>query len=334
MFCWLIYYLLKALFLTVPVLFTACFFLTEEYWYYLYHNIIAHLSCTWLIVSLYHSLPSPWLPLILKVCSFIQTLTISQSMITFTLTPSLILTSNLYNSSLIVMLRICLWNGWHPSPSLVLLSMTRTHLSNHHSPTYVITWVGRSILHLGWVSVPSPNLHQSDDVLSSSANVDKYTGWRDPSCALATAAYKAGSPFMLNELQKSNKDMNHNYVFRCASFHRTTRTTPMELTDDYQYRNTSLLNDRRNNRKQGQHCPKHINTIDRRGSTCWFQFILKWDLDCFYINLQQKAGHLYHTSHPKVLNPTSILLPTNLPTSNQIKETLHVVKSTSNNGSG
>ena len=122
--------------------------------------------------------------------------------------------------------------------------------------------------------------------------------------------------------------MNHNCVFRCASFHRSSRTTAMELADEYQCRNTSLLNDRRNNRKQRQHCPKHIKTVDRRGGcTCKFQFMVKWDLHGFYIDLQQKAGNPYHTSHPKVLDPSSIPLPKCLLTSDEIKETLHFVKS-------
>jgi hypothetical protein len=108
----------------------------------------------------------------------------------------------------------------------------------------------------------------------------------------------------------------------------------MELTDEYQYRNTSLLNDRRYNRKQGQHFPKRIKTVDRRGGcTCKFQFMIKWDLHGFYINLQQKAGNPYHTSHPKILDPSSIPLPTHLLTSNKIEDTLNFVKSTSNNGS-
>ncbi len=45
----------------------------------------------------------------------------------------------------------------------------------------------------------------------------------------------------------------------------------------------------------------------------------------------QKAGNPYHESHPKVLDPSSIPLPTCLLTSNKIEETLHFVKSTSNN---
>jgi hypothetical protein len=87
------------------------------------------------------------------------------------------------------------------------------------------------------------------------------------------------TPLSSMDCKKSNKDMNHNHVFRCTSFHRSTRTKAMELTDEYQYRNTSLLNDRRNNRKQSQHCPKHMKMVDRKGGcTCKFQFMVKWDL--------------------------------------------------------
>ncbi len=66
--------------------------------------------------------------------------------------------------------------------------------------------------------------------------------------------------------------------------------------------------------------------VDRRGGcTCKFQFMIKWDLHGFYINLQQKADNPYHTLHSKVLDPSSIPLPTRLLTSNKIKETLHFV---------
>ncbi len=165
-------------------------------------------------------------------------------------------------------------------------------------------------------------------------SLDKSTGWSSLSRDLSKAAHTAGNSIILNGSQKFNKDMNHNHVFRCASFHRSIRTTAMELTDEYQCRNTSSLNNRRNNRKQGQHFPKHIKMVDRRGGcTCKFQFMVKWDLHGFYIDLQQKAGnhYPYHTSHPKVLDPSSIPLLTHLLTSDKIEDALNFVKSTSNN---
>jgi hypothetical protein len=53
---------------------------------------------------------------------------------------------------------------------------------------------------------------------------------------------------------------------------------------------------------------------------------------CFYIELQQRSGHPYHSSHLKLLSDTSIPLPTRLLTSDQVEETLDVINATSNNG--
>jgi hypothetical protein len=105
-------------------------------------------------------------------------------------------------------------------------------------------------------------------------------------------------------------------------------------TDPDQFRNTSLQNDRRNNRKDGKLRAKSIKLVDRRGvCTCKFQFMVKWDIDGFYIDLHRNAGHPYHTYHSKILDPNSIPLPTQFLTSNQIEDALHVIKATSNNGS-
>jgi hypothetical protein len=79
-------------------------------------------------------------------------------------------------------------------------------------------------------------------MLYNELSLDKSTGWRDLSRDLAKAAHTAGNSIMLNGLQKSNKDMNHNHVVRCTSFHGSTRTTAMELTDEYKYGSTPLLN--------------------------------------------------------------------------------------------
>ena len=107
----------------------------------------------------------------------------------------------------------------------------------------------------------------------------------------------------------------------------------MELTEDCQFRSTSLINDRRNNRQHGQLLSKRIKVVDQRGCTCRFQFMVKWDINvCFYIDLRQQNGCSYHSSHPKLLNSTSIPLPTRLLTSDQMEEALHVVNATSNNG--
>ena len=181
------------------------------------------------------------------------------------------------------------------------------------------------------VTYPPPT---SNEEMSSNKGHHQCTGWTDLSRDLAVAAHGAGHSIICNGSQKSNNNSKNNHVFRCGSFHRATRTTAMDITDDCQYRKTCLINDRKkNNRQHGQSCPKRIKTVDMRGCTCRFQFMVKWDPGlCFYIELQQRSGHPYHSSHLKLLSDTSIPLPTRLLTSDQVEETLHVINATSNNG--
>ncbi len=71
-----------------------------------------------------------------------------------------------------------------------------------------------------------------------------------------------------------------------------------------------------------------------RGCTCKFRLIVKWDMLLgFYVELKHKAGHAIHSSHPKLLDITYLPLSTRLLTPHQIEDALHVVNSTSNNGS-
>ena len=105
----------------------------------------------------------------------------------------------------------------------------------------------------------------------------KSPGWCDLSRALGTAAHEAGNPIILNGSQKSSNLQHCNRVFWCASFHRTSRTTAVhDHTDPDQFRNTSLQNDRRNNRIDGLLRAKRIKLGDRRG-VCTCKFQLWWN---------------------------------------------------------
>ncbi len=120
----------------------------------------------------------------------------------------------------------------------------------------------------------------------------------------------------------------------CGTFYRKTRTSAMNVTDNKPYRETLLCNDWMNNRQGGLSYPKRIKTVDCRGCTCKFQFIMKWDMLLgFYVELKHKAGHAIHSSHPKLIDVTYLPLSTHLLTPHQIEDALHVVNSTSNNGS-
>ncbi len=80
--------------------------------------------------------------------------------------------------------------------------------------------------------------------------------------------------------------------------------------------------------------PKLIKTVDQRGCACWFQFIVKWDINvAFYIELKQQSGHAFHVSHTKIIGPSLVALPTRL-LSDEIDNIVHIVKATSNNASG
>ena len=131
---------------------------------------------------------------------------------------------------------------------------------------------------------PKPNWEMS------LLNSETCTGWTALSRDLAVAAHEASTSIICNGSLKLN-GTNCNRAFRCGTFHRSTRTSSMELTEDCQFRNTSLINDRRNNRQHGQLLSKRIKVVDQRGCTCRFQFMVKWDINlCFYIDLRQRNG--------------------------------------------
>jgi hypothetical protein len=103
----------------------------------------------------------------------------------------------------------------------------------------------------------------------------------------------------------------------------------MELNNENVYRESSLINNRKDNRKDGIHGPKHIKTVDQSQCTCKFHFLMKWDFcNGFYVELAKKCGNPYHHSHSKVFDPMSIPFPTRLLTSQQREERMHVVNAT------
>ncbi len=107
-----------------------------------------------------------------------------------------------------------------------------------------------------------------------------------------------------------------NKVFQCGTFYQKTRTSSMAATDDKPYRETFLINDRTNNQQGGLSYPKRIKTVDCKGCTCKFQFIVNWDMVFgFFVELKKKAGHAIHSSHPKLHDFTYLPLSTCLLTS-------------------
>jgi hypothetical protein len=149
------------------------------------------------------------------------------------------------------------------------------------------------------------------------------------------AAHDAGNLIVSNgsQQQQSIGRETNNCMLRCGIFYQSTRTSDMELSDFSQYQCTSLVNDQENNRVKGKHLPKRIKTVDQRGCECWFQFIVKCDINvCFYIELKQQSGHAFHFSHNKFIHPNLLAVPTRLLISDQIDKIAHIVNATLNNG--
>jgi len=167
----------------------------------------------------------------------------------------------------------------------------------------------------------------------SSTNADLYKGWIKLCRDITVAGYDLRNPIVCNGSQKSNQNSNtNNRVFRCGHLCRTTRTSrAMVASPDNPHRCTTLVNDRKNNRENDIHGPKRIKTMDQRQCTCFFQFMVKWEVQVgFYIQLEKSAGQSYHCFHPKVLDSSSIPFPTLLPTMEKIENTLHVVNASAN----
>jgi hypothetical protein len=112
-----------------------------------------------------------------------------------------------------------------------------------------------------------PNTYKppiSNDEMNSKY-AESCNGWTDLRRDLSIAAHNAGNPIVSNGSQQSIGREINNCMFRCGTFHCSTRTSAMKLLDIAQYQCTSLVNDWKNNRVKRKHLPKQIKTFNQRG---------------------------------------------------------------------
>ena len=95
----------------------------------------------------------------------------------------------------------------------------------------------------------------SNDEMNSK-HAESCNGWTDLHQDFSIAAHDAGNPIISNGSQQSIGREANNRVFRCGTFYCSARTSAMDLCDIAQYRCTSLVNDRKNNRVKGRELPK------------------------------------------------------------------------------
>jgi len=165
------------------------------------------------------------------------------------------------------------------------------------------------------------------------------TSWFALKRDIEIAAYDMGNPIISNGSTLSGKSNDgsrsrNNRRFICGTLGKTfKKSVAMPITKSMQYRETSIIKNRKNNRPDGQTGPKRRKVV---GSTakCPFSFTVKWDHRGFYVELKQNAGDPYHKFHPQILKPTSMSFPTRLLTEEQLDDTKEVVSATCNKGVG
>lgn len=164
-------------------------------------------------------------------------------------------------------------------------------------------------------------------------------GWIDLKRDIETSALDKGNPVISNG---SNGASNLNRVFKCPSCGRSSRnSTAMAVTDDNPFRETSLVNDRQNNRKGGKTGPKKMRTskptnngVGANPLLCNFSATIKWDEFAFFVELERNAGNPMHEHHPRIVDSSAMPFPTRLLTQEQIEDTRDVVRATSNRAVG
>ena len=143
---------------------------------------------------------------------------------------------------------------------------------------------------------------------------------------LCIAAIESGNPIMVNRGGK------HRH-FRC-SCQRNQKFSSTNITSKNSYRNTSLVNNDKGNRRQnGKEKPRRSKTRDQ-SRTCPFIFSVSWDTFGFFVALSRRSGNPHHQHHPKPDNSIIPSIPTRLLSNQQKEETLAVMRSSSNNASG
>ena len=125
---------------------------------------------------------------------------------------------------------------------------------------------------------------------------------------LGNAAHSAGSPIVSNGGGARGRKS-----FKCQVIHRSRESLAMQLDENRQHRGTSLVNDALENSrgKKGKSMPRKRN-IAFDGTTCKFNFDVKWDQYGYFVNLFRGAGNPTHNNHPKPIDPTVIPYPSHL----------------------
>ena len=208
------------------------------------------------------------------------------------------------------------------------------------------------------VTYPPPK--SPDEMINKQKRSEVYKGWLDLKRDLEVSAFEQGNPIVSNG---SNSNKVGNRVFKCATLFRSTyNTRAMDVTADNPYRDTSLVWNRKNNRRDGIYGPKRKKTSKRsrdecealanifmdveggievggrdtqkKTKCCPHTFAVKWDTFAFYVELERRSGNEEHIGHPQIKAKGLAPYPTRLLSQDEVDDTKHVIEATTNKAAG
>ena len=157
--------------------------------------------------------------------------------------------------------------------------------------------------------------------------VNEADSWNKLKLDLGNASHSAGSPIVSNGGGKTQRS------FKCQVVHRARESTAAKTDENTKHRATSLINDALANSrgKMGLLQPRK-RKIAFEGTSCKFNFDIKWDDYGYYINLYREAGNPMHNNHPKPVDLSVIPYSSRLLTEETKKELQNVVAASRSHG--
>ncbi|KAL3757417.1 LOW QUALITY PROTEIN: hypothetical protein ACHAWU_005148 [Discostella pseudostelligera] len=150
--------------------------------------------------------------------------------------------------------------------------------------------------------------------------VNEADSWNKLKLDLGNASHSAGSPIVSNGGGRTQRS------FKCQVVHRARESLATITDANTKHRGTSLINDALANSrgKMGLAQPRK-RKIAFEGTSCKFNFDVKWDEYGYYVNLFRDAGNPIHNNHPKPVDLSVIPYSSRLLADETKKELQNVV---------
>ena len=154
-------------------------------------------------------------------------------------------------------------------------------------------------------------------------------GWESLKNDIERAAWEGKCPVICNGQHGVNSS-SRAFICAVAGKHQKSKAQQGHTLSDF--RSSSLVNDRKNQRKDGKKAPRR-RKVALRTKRCPFLFVVRWDAGGFFIELTRKQGNPVHVGHPKSVNLEDATFPPRLLKEDERESIRQVKESTSNKGS-